>query len=131
MADLGEQIARWQTGDQAALDEMLPVVYDELPRLARNCFSCERPSYSLQLTEPVNEVNMRLVGQREVDWQALQRVLLHYAENRDATKREVCANRGSLDAELASVEKDAAVDIIATVKREWTAARLWLRRELA
>lgn len=183
MADLGEQIARWQTGDKAALDEMLPAVYDELRRLARIYLSRERPGHSLQPTELVNEAYLRLVGQRQVDWrnrahflgiaaQALRRVLLHHAENRDAKKREGYANRVSLDAALASVEREAAVDILvldrsmerlaqvdarqakvvelrvfggltveetaevlslsaATVKREWTVARLWLRRELA
>src|SRR5580693_5915760 len=102
MADLGEQIARWQMGDKAALIEMLPAVYDELRRLARIYLSRERPGHSLQPTELVNEaymrlVGQRLVGQRQVDWrnrahflgiaaQALRRVLLHHAETRDATK---------------------------------------------
>jgi RNA polymerase sigma factor (TIGR02999 family) len=183
MPDVTEQLARWQAGDKAALDEMLPVVYDELRRLARIYLSRERPDHSLQPTELVNEAYMRLVTQREVDWrnrahflgiaaQALRRVLLHHAENRGAQKRQAYANRVSLDAALASVEEDTAVDIIlldramerlaqiderqakvvelrvfggltveetaevlglspATIKREWTVARLWLRRELS
>jgi RNA polymerase sigma-70 factor (ECF subfamily) len=182
MADLGERIARWQTGDKAALDEMLPAVYDEL-RLARIYLSRERPGHSLQATERVNEAYMWLAGQRQVDWhnrahllgiaaQALRGVLLHHSGNRDAKQREGYANRVSLDAAPASVERDAAVDITvlgrsmerrarvderqakvvelrvfagltveeiaevpslsaATVKREWTVVRLWLRRELS
>jgi RNA polymerase sigma-70 factor (ECF subfamily) len=159
MADLGEQIARWQMGDKAALIEMLPAVYDELRRLARIYLSRERPGHSLQPTELVNEAYMRLVGQRQVDWrnrahflgiaaQALRRVLLHHAETRDATKREGYADRVSLDLLVLdrSMERLAQVDerqgkfeetaevlslSAATVKREWTLARLWLRRELA
>ena len=183
MADVTEHLARFQAGDKAALDEMLPVVYDELRRLARIYLSRERPDHSLQPTELVNEAYMRLVTQREVDWrnrahflgiaaQALRRVLLHHAENRGAQKRQGYANRVSLDAALASVEENTAVDILllnramerleaiderqakvvelrvfggltveetaealslspATIKREWSVARLWLRRELS
>ena len=48
MAGLGEQIAQWQVGDKASLDEMLPEVDDELRRLARIYLSRERPGHSLQ-----------------------------------------------------------------------------------
>ncbi len=123
MADVTEHLARFQAGDKAALDEMLPVVYDELRRLARIYLSRERPDHSLQPTELVNEAYMRLVTQREVDWrnrahflgiaaQALRRVLLHHAETRGAQKRQGYTNRVSLDAALASVEENTAVDIL-------------------
>jgi RNA polymerase sigma factor (TIGR02999 family) len=91
MADVAALLDRWQQGDKTALDEMLPEVYEELRRLARVFLSRERSDHTLQPTELVHEVYMKLVAQREVDWrnrahflgvaaQLTRRVLLHYAE---------------------------------------------------
>jgi RNA polymerase sigma factor (TIGR02999 family) len=183
MADVAALLDRWQQGDKSALDEMLPEVYEELRRLARIFLSRERSDHTLQPTELVHEVYMKLVAQREVDWrnrahflgvaaQLTRRVLLHYAETRSAQKREGYANRVELDEALAFLERQTTVDILslnsamerlsalddrqarvvelrvfggltieeaaevlnlspATVKRDWSVARLWLRRELS
>jgi RNA polymerase sigma factor (TIGR02999 family) len=123
MADVAALLLRWQGGDKSALDEILPEVYEELHRLARIYLSRERSDHTLQPTELVNEAYIRLVAQREVDWrnrahflgvaaQVIRRVLLHYAENRAAQKREGYANRVALDEALACVERNATVDIM-------------------
>src|SRR5579872_5160863 len=124
MGDVAALLDRWQQGDKAALDEMLPALYDELRRLARIYLSRERPDHTLQTTELVHEAYMRLIGQRQVDWrnrahflgiaaQVIRRVLLHHAENRGAQKREGYANRVALDEALACLERNATVDIVA------------------
>ena len=52
---------QWRGGDQGALDELMPVVYDELRRLAQRCLYAERPDHTLRATELVNEAYMRLI----------------------------------------------------------------------
>src|SRR5579872_3545539 len=123
MGDVAALLDRWQQGDKAALDEMLPALYDELRRLARIYLSRERPDHTLQTTELVHEAYMRLIGQRQVDWrnrahflgiaaQVIRRVLLHHAENRSAQKRHAFGNRVALDSALECLEREATVDIL-------------------
>lgn len=77
---------------------MIRLIYDELHQLARSCLRRERQGHTLQATALVHEAYMRLVGQREVDWQnrshffgiaaqVMRRVLLDYARKRQAAKR--------------------------------------------
>ena len=61
-------LAEWSGGDQQALDALLPLVYDELHRLAASYLRRESPGHTLQ-TALVNEAFLRLCGQREVTWQ--------------------------------------------------------------
>jgi len=68
-----EEITRWltacKTGDPAALEKLLPLVYDELHRLAVRAFNRERAGHTLQPTALVDEAYLRLVNQREAHWQ--------------------------------------------------------------
>lgn len=59
----------WHNGDQAALDELWPLVYEELRRLAGAYLHRERPDHTLQPTALVHEAFLRLVDQKDVDWQ--------------------------------------------------------------
>ena len=59
----------WSEGDQNALEQLTPIVYDELHRLARRYMKRERPGHSLQTTALVNEAYMRLVDYRHMQWQ--------------------------------------------------------------
>src|ERR1700689_1821310 len=68
-AELTGLLKAWTGGDQAALDRLIPVVYDELRRMARRHVRNERAGNSLQTTALVNEVYLRLVDVRNVDWQ--------------------------------------------------------------
>ena len=88
----------WSNGDQAALDQLMPLVYDELHRLANYYMRRERPGHTLQATALVNEAYMRLLGQDNVEWQnrshfygiaaqIMRRVLLDYARKHQAAKR--------------------------------------------
>ena len=56
-------------GSKTALDELLPLVYDELKRIASKQLSSERPNHTLQATALVNEAYVRLFGQETISWQ--------------------------------------------------------------
>ena len=87
-----------QAGNRESLDEFLPLVYDELKRLASYKLALERGNHTLQATALVHEVYLRLVDQHSVDWQnrahffgiaseMMRRILVNYAESRNAKKR--------------------------------------------
>jgi RNA polymerase sigma-70 factor (ECF subfamily) len=85
-------------GDQAALDRLIPLVYDELRRIARGQLRRERLGHTLQPTALVNEVYARMVGQEQPDYRdrvhflavaarAMRRILIDYARGHNAGKR--------------------------------------------
>jgi len=113
----------WNQGDQAALDQLLPVVYDELRRLARSYLRRERPDHTLQATALVHEAYLRLIDQHSVTWQnrahffgiaaqMMRRILINHAESRHAAKRGGTADKLSLD-EAISFGGEREVDLIA------------------
>jgi RNA polymerase sigma-70 factor, ECF subfamily len=88
----------WSQGDEAAIDKLMPLVYDELHRLARRYMSAERTGHTLQTTALVNEAYMRLVDSNPAGWncrthffavcaQAMRRILVEWARARRARKR--------------------------------------------
>src|SRR5437870_2663575 len=88
----------WGTGDARARDEMLALVYDELRRLAASFMKRERADHTLQPTALVHEAYLRLVDQREVNWEnraqfmalaatMMRRILVNHARGRAAGKR--------------------------------------------
>jgi RNA polymerase sigma factor (TIGR02999 family) len=62
-------LINWRNGDQAALDELMPLVHDELRRLARVFMARERPNHTLQTSALVNEAYLRLIDQAKPNWQ--------------------------------------------------------------
>ena len=168
------------SGDGAAVADLMPVVYDELRRLARGYVRRER-AQSVQATELVHEAYLRLAGDRPQRWQgrthflaiaaiSMRRLLVERARARGAEKRgggrvqvtlddalvagpgaavdllavdEALSTLAALDARQArvvelrffgglTVEETAEATGVspATVKRDWTLARAWLKREL-
>jgi RNA polymerase sigma factor (TIGR02999 family) len=98
----------WRNGDRAALDKLIPLVYDELHRIARRYMRRERPGGSLQTTALVNEAYLRLVGLRQVEFQnrshflavaaqVMRHLLVDYARSRRYAKHGGSARRVSLD----------------------------------
>ena len=88
----------WSDGKQDALDELMPIVYEELRKLARSYLRAERPEHTLQPTALVNEAYLRLVDQRNVRWQnrrhffgiaaqLMRRILVDHARKRQSEKR--------------------------------------------
>ena len=91
-------LLKWGEGDEGALDELLPLVYDALRRLAGSYLRRERPDHSLQATALVHEAYLRLVDQKIVGWknraqfigvaaQMMRRILVDHARARHAAKR--------------------------------------------
>jgi RNA polymerase sigma-70 factor (ECF subfamily) len=114
-------LVAWGNGDEAARDELMPLVYDELHRLAHRYMNRERPGHTLQTSALVNEAFVRLVDQRDVHWQnrahffglaaqMMRRILVDYARNRRYAKRGGGARQVSLDeAMIVSEERTAEV----------------------
>jgi RNA polymerase sigma factor (TIGR02999 family) len=109
-------LVNWSNGDKAALDEMLPLVYQELRRIAVNRLRQELPNHTLQPTALVNEAYLRLVDQKNVDWQnraqffglaaeMMRRILVNHALHRRAAKRGGGALRVSLEVAVNSFEQ--------------------------
>ncbi|QYO66102.1 sigma-70 family RNA polymerase sigma factor [Leptolyngbya sp. 7M] len=88
----------YEAGDRTVLDELLPLVYDELRQIAGSYFANERRNHTLQPTALVHEAYMRLVDQRNVDWQnraqfyglaakMMRRILVNHAAAKRSEKR--------------------------------------------
>jgi len=103
-----ELLVDWRDGDQAALDKLIPLVYDELHRLASRQLRRERSDHTLQTTALVHEAYLRLVDQRNANWQnraqffgvaaqLMRRILVDYARTHKASKRGGSYRRISLD----------------------------------
>ncbi len=117
-ADVTQLLVRWSMGNQAALDELMPLVYGELHRLASAYLRRERPDHTLQSTALVHEAFMKLVNQHEVEWrnrahfygiaaQMIRRILVDYARSHHAEKRGSGAVKLALDEALAvPLQKD-------------------------
>jgi len=110
-------------GDKPALDDLMPVVYDELRRLAQHYLSRERAGHTLQTTALVHEAYLRLVDQNSVNWQnraqffgiaaqMMRRILINHARERNAQKRHGYATRISLDDAVGLFEK-RELDLVA------------------
>ena len=177
-------LSRASQGDQNAVSQLMPLVYDELRRLAASYLRRERPGQTLQATALVHEAYVRLIGEKAHHWQnrshflaiaalSMRQILVQRARARKAVKRGGDPIRVELNEQIvpgggsgqdgvdlvaldAALEKLAALDarqakIVelryfgglnveevaetlgispATVKRDWTLARAFLKREL-
>jgi RNA polymerase sigma-70 factor (ECF subfamily) len=175
-------LKRYSNGDQNALAELIPQIYDELRRLASSYLRAERLDHTLQTTALVHEAYLRLVDQKQVEWnnrnhffgvaaQMMRRILVDHARKHVSLKRggsfarisleqaavfsrerprelivvdELLKRLASLDpqgcriVELRffaglSLEETAEVTGLSTakVRREWSATKAWLRREMS
>jgi RNA polymerase sigma factor (TIGR02999 family) len=172
--------ARWRTGDNQALNELLPLIYEELRRVARKHLRGQRTDHTLQTTALIHEAYLRIVGGADANIQdhvhfvslasrIMRQVLVDHARARLASKRqgglrvtfseaedvaiqteldviaidEALTRLAELDVQQAHVVElryfgglsiqDTAQALrisAATVKRDWTMARTWLRGEL-
>jgi len=113
----------WGNGDQAARDQLMPLVYDELRRMAHQHMRKERPGHTLQTSALVNEAFVRLVDQSEVEWQnrahffgiaaqMMRRILVDYARSRGYAKRGGDARQVSLD-EVVIVSEERTAEVVA------------------
>jgi RNA polymerase sigma factor (TIGR02999 family) len=178
--DAEQLIARWRAGDTEALEQLVPVLYEQLRQIARQHLRGERAGHTLQTTALVHEAYLRLIGAEVLEVRdhchflalasrLMRQVLVDHARARLAAKRSA-GLKVTLSAAL-DVSDQPAVDVLAidealtrlslldrqqgqvvelrffgglsidetsqalsisaaTVKRDWTTARAWLRREL-
>jgi RNA polymerase sigma-70 factor, ECF subfamily len=93
-----EMLRSWSQGDESAVERLMPLVYDELHRMARRYMSGEKPGHTLQATALVNEAYLRLVNTSQANWQdrthffavsaqVMRRILVDWARTRQAAKR--------------------------------------------
>ena len=122
-SEITQLLADWNGGDQAALEKMMPLVYDELRRLARHYLRQERADHTLQPTALVHEAFLRLVDQRSVTWQnrahffgiaaqMMRRILVNHAEAHHAEKRGGSARKLALD-DAVSFTQEREFDLVA------------------
>ena len=111
MTDATTLLLAWRRGDQAALGELISIVYQELRRLAHRYLAGQRPNHTLQTTALVHETYLQLLDCRQIRWQdrshflavtarLMRRILVDYARNRNAEKRGGTAHPVSLDENL-------------------------------
>jgi RNA polymerase sigma factor (TIGR02999 family) len=116
-------LVRWRAGDQRALDELMPLVYDELHRLAAHYLRGERRGHTLQTSALVNEAYLRLAGHEEIQWQnrahffaiaaqAMRRILVDHSRRRSNQKRGGDVPKVALD-EALIVSADRAAEVVA------------------
>lgn len=97
-AGITQLLTRWGNGDQTALDQLMPMVYSELRRLASNYLRRERREHTLQPTALVNEAYLKLIDQKTAKWQnraqfygiaaqVMRRILVDHARQKHAEKR--------------------------------------------
>jgi RNA polymerase sigma factor (TIGR02999 family) len=119
---IAEDLAAWVNGDAAARDRLVPLVYQELRRLAHHYMRGERPGHTLQTTALVNEMYLRLAGIDGLKWRdrahffamaatLMRRVLVDYARQRARDKRGAGVSVTSLDEN--AIASQPAVDVVA------------------
>jgi RNA polymerase sigma factor (TIGR02999 family) len=97
-AEVTKLLLAWSAGDERALEELLPVVYRELHRMARHYMAGERPDHTLQASALVNEAYLKLVDVRQMQWQnrahffgvsaeLMRRILVDFGRRRHYLKR--------------------------------------------
>jgi RNA polymerase sigma factor (TIGR02999 family) len=124
VSDISRLLRQWSEGNSAAQDELLPLVYDELHRQAARYLRRERAAHTLQTTALIHEAYLRLIGQRDVQWQSrthffaiaaqmMRRVLVDYARAKHRDKRgrgDVCL---TLEAATLVTGDEKGVDLMA------------------
>ena len=109
--DVTTLLLEWRQGSAEALNELTPLVYNELRKLAGRQLRRERPGHTLQSTALVHEAYLQLIDQRRVQFrdrehffavaaQIIRRILVSYARNRNALKRSAAKTMLALDAAL-------------------------------
>jgi RNA polymerase sigma factor (TIGR02999 family) len=120
--EITELLLAWGDGDKEALDELMPMVYEELHRLAHHQLAGERAGHTLQTTALVNEAYLKLVDQKHVKWQSrfhffsiaaklMRRILIDYARSRQFAKRGGGASKLPLD-EAIVITPERALELI-------------------
>jgi RNA polymerase sigma factor (TIGR02999 family) len=119
--EITQYLQQWRSGDNSALEEMLPFVYNELRIIAKRYRSKENNGHTLQTTEIINEAYMKLINQSETDWQnrnhffavasrVMRNLLVDYARAKNYQKRGSGAEKVDLeDVALFTTQADSTI----------------------
>ena len=121
--EVTQLLIQWSNGDKAALDKLMPLIYEELRQLARHYMNRERVGHTLQTTALVNEAYLRLINRKQVHWQnrahffaiaahLMRSILVDHARSHAYAKRGGGARKIALDEALA-VSQQRAADVVA------------------
>jgi RNA polymerase sigma-70 factor, ECF subfamily len=119
-----QMLKEWSAGNTRVLDNLMPLVYEELRRQASRYLRKERADHTLQTTALIHEAYLRLVDQRNVEWQnrahffaiastAMRRILVDYAKTRHREKRGGAAENLPLEEALQISSKEKSIDLVA------------------
>jgi len=119
-----EMLRQWSSGNAEVMDELLPLIYDELHKRAAAYLRRERPNHTLQATALVHEAYLKLIDQREDKWssrdhffaiaaQAMRRILVDHARSRHRQKRGGSNEDLPLEDALLASADEKNVDLIA------------------
>jgi RNA polymerase sigma-70 factor (ECF subfamily) len=136
--DISELLIAWGHGDEAALEQLMPLVYDELRRLAHGYMRREHVGHTLQTTALVNEAYLRLVSWKDAHWQnrahffavsagMMRRILVDFARERQYQKRGGGALQVSLS-EAAAFAGGPGTDLVALDEALTELAKVDLRK---
>lgn len=123
MPEITQLLISWGNGDRAALDQLIPLVFADLKAIAHRRLSHERQGHPLQTTELVNEAYLKLVHEREMQWQnrahffavaaqLIRNILVDYARTKNYAKRGGGAVHVPLDEALV-ISDERAADVVA------------------
>ena len=121
--EVTQLLIEWSNGDKAALDRLMPLIHEELRRLAHRYMSRERPGHTLQTTALIDEAYLRLVNRKDVHWQnrahffaiaaqLMRGILVDHARAHAYAKRGGGARKISLD-EAVIVSQERAAEVVA------------------
>src|ERR687897_2364594 len=125
--DVSSLLRAWSDGDQRALDLLMPIVHDELRRLAHHYMRRERAGHSLQTTALVNEAYLRLVDYKRMHWQnrahflavsaqAMRRILVDHARRHNVKRGRGVQHVSLEDVAVVAPGEDVEVDLVALDK---------------
>lgn len=121
--EITQLLMGWSQGDKTALDQLVPLVYPELRRLAKRYMGRENPEHTLQTSALINEAYLKLVDQQNVDWQnrahffavaaqVMRHILVDHARTRNYAKRGGGVHKLPLD-EAAALTEQRAAELVA------------------
>ena len=122
--DVTAMLKLWSEGDTQILDNLMPLVYEELRRQASRFLRKERAGHTLQTTALIHEAYLKLIDQKDVEWQsrahffaiastAMRRILVDYARTRHREKRGGSAENLPLDEAYQVSSKEKSLDLVA------------------
>ena len=122
--NITQMLRQWSDGNREVLEELMPLVYDELHRQAARFLSRERPNHTLQTTALIHETYLKLIDQREVSWESrthffaiaatlMRRIMVDYARTKNREKRGGDYLKLPLEEAELVAGKEKSVDLMA------------------